>query len=222
MKKGKYLAPKKPVAKRWVKPLTVVLATVLTVGCIAGGTLAWLTAKTKSISNTFAVGNISLKLEETKEVTAGTDGNVKFVPGQTWEKDTTVTIEAGSEKCYLFLHIDETNNTLPNSSGEKVIQWNFNSEGWTALDGHAGYYYRTVDSSATDTSFKLISDDKLTVNANVTKNMKTQLDSTKPHLSFTAAAIQFDYLPDKNDDSSVNQMDAWELLPAEFKSTANP
>lgn len=215
MTKGKYSAPR----KRGAKSLAVILAAVLTVGCVAGGTLAWLTATTDPISNTFVVGNIELELEETKGISAGEGGEVKFVPGQTWEKDTTVTVKGGSEGCYLFLHIEEVDNTLPNSSEAKVIQWNFKSDGWTALEDHEGYYYRTVDHSESDANFKLIADDKLTVNPNVTKELVANM--RKPSLSFTAAAIQHGYLPDKNNDGIVNVMDAWELLPETFKSTAN-
>lgn len=216
MKKRKFPAFKKPVAKRWVKPLAVVLATVLMVGCAVDGTLAWLTAKTNSVSNTFAVGNIGLELKEGEVTTVGT---VIFVPGQTWTKDTTVTIEAGSEKCYLFLHIDEKNNTLSSSNSEKVIQWEFKNEGWTPLDDYNGYYYRIVDSSDEDASFMLIKDGKLTVNPDVTKGMKIMSYGVEPCLSFTAAAIQFDNLPDQNLDGEVDEKDAWELLPAEFKLT---
>lgn len=217
MTKGKYSAPR----KRGAKSLAVILAAVLTVGCVAGGTLAWLTATTDPISNTFVVGNIELELEETKGISAGEGGEVKFVPGQTWEKDTTVTVKGGSEGCYLFLHIEEVNNTLPDSSNEKVIQWTFQEEGWIALNGYEGYYYRTVNHSEDDDKFKLIADDELTVSPNVTKDMVAQLTGQKPSLRFTAAAIQRGYLPDKNNDGIVNEMDAWELLPETFKYTAN-
>lgn len=222
MKTGKYLAPKKSGKKRYAKPLAVIAAAALTVGCIAGSTLAWLTAKTNPISNTFSVGNIILRLEETHTIPPGADGNIKFVPGQSWKKDTTVIIEGGSEKCYLFIHIDEQNNTLPDPSTEKIIQWDFASEDWTPVPNHDGYYYRTVASAITDTRIKLIANDELTINENVTKEMKPQLDAARPHLSFTAAAIQFDHLPDKTGDGKVNEADAWELLPADFKPNASP
>ena len=42
------------------------LALVLVVGCAVGGTIAWLTAKTDPVVNTFTYGKINIALTETK------------------------------------------------------------------------------------------------------------------------------------------------------------
>ena len=41
------------------------LALVLVIGCVAGGTVAWLVAKTEPVVNTFTYGNINITLAET-------------------------------------------------------------------------------------------------------------------------------------------------------------
>ena len=51
------------------------LALVLVIGCVAGGTVAWLVAKTDPVVNTFTYGNINIALAET------TGTNYKVIPG---------------------------------------------------------------------------------------------------------------------------------------------
>ena len=80
------------------KKITLLLSLVLAVAMGIGGTLAWLTAKTEAVKNTFTVGNINITLTETTT-------NYKMVPGQTIAKDPKVTVKAGSEACWLFVKI---------------------------------------------------------------------------------------------------------------------
>lgn len=218
MRKGKHTASRRTVLG--IKSLALVSALAVTVGCIVGGTVAWLTAKTNTISNTFVVGDIQLSLSEENSITADSEGNILFVPGQSWTKDTKVTVKGGSEKCYLFIHVDEKNNKNSSLTG-KIIQWEFINDGWTQLTGQSGYYWRIVEKKSTDSDFYLIKDNRLTVNGNVTKDMVENLKANKPQISFTAAAIQFDHLPDKNNDGQINEKDAWELLPSGFKTTTD-
>lgn len=42
------------------------LALVLVVGCVAGGTVAWLVATTDTVTNTFTYGKIDITLTETE------------------------------------------------------------------------------------------------------------------------------------------------------------
>ena len=67
MKNGKYCNGKKSLN---MKPLAVLLALTLLVGCAIGGTIAWLTAQTGEVVNTFTVGDINIKLEETAKITS--------------------------------------------------------------------------------------------------------------------------------------------------------
>ena len=62
------------------KTIALVLACVICVGIGIGGTLAWLTATTDDVTNTFTTSDINITLAETKT-------DFKMVPGCTIEKD---------------------------------------------------------------------------------------------------------------------------------------
>lgn len=213
MKKGKYSTPRHSL--RGTGVLALMLALALAVGGITGGTIAWLTAKTPTISNTFVVGNIGLELTESSATTASKDENNIVVPGQTFTKDTKVTVKANSVKCYLFLRIDENHNVIPDKATKKIIDWEFDNDenGWTKL-GATSYYYLVVNPSTTDTTFKLVKGDKLTVNTELTKEQIDKI-TTNPTLSFSAAAVQFDAIPTTDD--VAHEQAAFNLLPADFK-----
>ncbi len=79
--------------------MAVALATIIAVMAVAGASLAWLTAETTEVKNTFAIGNITIDLTET---TSG----YKVVPGATDAKDPKVTVKATSENCYVYVTVE--------------------------------------------------------------------------------------------------------------------
>ena len=161
------------------KILVACLCVALAVLTIAGTTLAYLTSKTEAVVNTFTVGNIDITLAETTTT-------YKMVPGTTIAKDPKVTVEAGSEACWLFVKVEESTNL------DDFITYTIDSD-WTALTGVDGVYYREVDAATTDTSFNVLTGNQVTVKNTVTKPMMdaiTNGTTTKPTLSFTAYAIQ--------------------------------
>ena len=173
MKNGKY-TKRRGVA---TKVLVMTLALMLVVGLSVGGTLAWLTAKTNSVVNTFTVGNIDITLGETKS-------DFKMVPGATIAKDPVATVLAGSEDCYLFVKIEESENL------DNFITYTV-AEGWTELQ--TGVYYREVGAKAADQAFSVLANDQVTVKTDVTKDMMDAIENqqaTNPTLTFTAYAIQ--------------------------------
>lgn len=189
--------------------LALVLACVLCVCIGIGGTLAWLTANTDPVVNTFTVGDINISLAET------TGTNYHFVPGDKIAKDPKVTVTANSEACYLFIHVTDANNTITDANNNnKIINWAV-ATGWTAVDGHNGYWCREVAASNTDTTFAVLTDgittdDKdgsVTVSTEVTKAMVGGLTTSKPTITVTAAAVQKD---------NVSETDAWAKLPTSF------
>lgn len=214
MSNGKF-AKRKGIA---TKTMFMILAVVLIVGISVGGTLAWLTATTGPVTNTFTVGDINITLDET-----GATGNAKnytFVPGDKLAKDPTVTVTAGSESCYLFVKVVDVNNTIPTTdSAEKIIDWSIAS-GWTAVDGHDGYWYREVESSTTAQKFAVLADDAIpdddysgsvSVSTKVTKDMFTTLTTNPPQIIITAAAVQKDNI--------ATVADAFAELPSGFTTT---
>ena len=172
MRKGKY-------AKRGVatKTMVLVLAVMLIVGATIGGTIAWLQDTTDSVVNTFTYGDIDIDLAETTK-------DYKMIPGNTIAKDPTVTVKADSEECWLFVKIEESDNL------DDFISYTV-ADGWTALEGVDGVYYREVDADEADQTFAVLKDNKVTVLEDVTKTMVNGLtEETYPTLTFTAYAVQ--------------------------------
>ena len=161
------------------KTLALVLALTLLVAGVVGGTLAWLTDQTAEVKNTFTVGDINIGLTETT-------ADYKMVPGNTIAKDPTVTVKANSEACWLFVQVTKSENL------DTFISYDI-AEGWTALSGVDGVYYREVPASTADQTFSVLADDAVTVKSNVTKTMLETAKTDAPTLTFKAYAIQKDH-----------------------------
>ena len=180
------------------KAVVLLLVLVLLLGGVIGGTIAYLTDKTPTITNTFTSSDVSITL--TENVPA--NKTEKMVPGKVIPKDPTVTVSATSEDCYLFIKIDEGNGVAlaADATANDFISYSVDSQ-WTALDGVEGVYYIVVDTDAEkNVPFSVLADDQVLVLATVTKAMMNNLTAaTYPTLTFTAYAIQFDYLENVND-----------------------
>lgn len=161
------------------KALALVLALTLLVAGIVGGTLAWLTDQTAEVKNTFTVGDINISLTETT-------ADYKMVPGNTIAKDPTVTVKANSEACWLFVQVTESTDL------KDFITYAI-AEGWTALPGVDGVYYREVPTSAADQTFSVLAGDAVTVKSDVTRTMLETAKTDAPTLTFKAYAIQKDH-----------------------------
>ena len=64
------------------------VALTLIIGGIIGGSVAWLTAKTDAVVNTFTYGDINIELTETKPA----NKQAKIIPGVDIEKDPKVKL----------------------------------------------------------------------------------------------------------------------------------
>ena len=198
--------------------IIALIALTLIVGCVVGGTLAWLTATTVTVTNTFTVGDINIELTETG--TTDNQKNYDYIPGDVLAKDPKVTVEANSESAYIFLRVDVANNEVDDLT---VIQWAI-ANGWTYIvDGAEAdvvdftkngtyYFYRTYTATDTDTDYQVLAGGnygEVKVNGNVTKDqVDTILETNKPTLVFTAAAVQ-----SENIGGLAN---AWAAVPAGF------
>lgn len=164
------------------KTIAVVLALVLVICCAVGGVLAWLTDTTAPIKNTFTVGNVKIDLAESNNL------NLKMIPGKDIEKDPKVTVEAGSEACWLFVKVEKS--TVLDSYIDYTVD-----NGWTPLDGVNGVYYKEVDATtaANGAVYSVLTGDQVTVKDAVTQQMMDDLNvtgATQPTLTFTAYACQ--------------------------------
>lgn len=191
--------------KAWVS----LVAVVLVLCCAVGGTLAWLTAQSNNVVNTFTPSNISIGLEET------TGKDYKMIPGWTIDKNPKAWVKDGSEECYLFVKLVWANNTF--DTNKSYVSYT-PADGWTALDGEDGVYYREVnkagmskDKGATN-SFPILLNNKVTVSGDITSAMMTDFENgtaTKPTLTITAYASQL-Y---KNNTEKFTPAEAWANAP---------
>ena len=170
------------------KLVVAMLAVTLLIGCAIGGTVAWLTAKTDPVVNTFTYGDINIELTETKPA----NQQAKIIPGVNIEKDPKVTVKANSEACWLFVKVEEEGTFVTNKVTYSI------DNGWTKLIGVAGVdnvYYRVVDAVTTNTDYYVLKDNKVTVSNTLTKEDIKNI-TTDPTLTFTAYAVQKDAAPD--------------------------
>ncbi len=123
------------------KKLTMVAALVLVFALGVTGTLAYLTAESSEVKNTFTVGKVSISLAET------TGTSYKVVPGATQSKDPKITVASGSEKCYVYVAVE--NNLVIGS--DTVGTLNISTTDWTAVQKTGNktlYRYKDVVDAA--------------------------------------------------------------------------
>ncbi len=174
------------------------VAICLVVCSIVGGSIAWLMTKTDPVVNVFTYGDINITLTET------TGRTYKMLPGKVLDKDPVLTVKAGSENCWVFVKIDESEFEKLGDYIEYTV-----ADGWTALDGVPGVYYRTADLSDTDVAFYILKDNKVKVKDSVTKDMLEKLNANNyPKLTFTGYAVQ----RDENIDAIKTPAGAWSLI----------
>lgn len=156
-----------------------VVALVLVLCCAVGGTLAWLTDTTDPVTNTFTVGDIDIDLTESDHL------DLKMIPGRTITKDPKVTVKAGSEACWLFVKVERSANFADFLTCEMA-------DGWTALTGEDGVFWREVGAVTADTFFEVLKGNKVTVQNTVTKEMLQGVKeiAKRPTMTFTAYAVQ--------------------------------
>lgn len=175
------------------KQLSIIAIALLMLAFTTTGlTVAWITATTEPVTNTFVSGNINLTLTETD---TGIDSDSDFktnsyvmTPSAEITKDPKVTVAENSVDCWLFAKVDKSENfdTFLTSSM---------AAGWTTVPGKPGVYYREVAQAATAQEFSVLLNDKVTVKNDVTKPMLDALDADPAHtayptLTVTAYAVQ--------------------------------
>lgn len=191
------------------KILVACLCVALAVLTVAGTTLAYLTSKDE-VTNTFTVGNVAITLDEAKVNPDGSlvykentttpvdrvdNNSYKLMPGHKYIKDPTVHVDKDSEDCYLFVKVD---NGLADyeaatvENGYTKIADQITANGWTALTGVTGVYYRDYPATddATKKDFVVFNEFQMseTANENATKWAALK-DAT---IVVTAYAVQAD------------------------------
>ena len=168
--------------------LLTALAALLLVTLTIGGTMAWLVDDSEIVTNTFTPSDIEITLTET----VPENRTAKMVPGATIAKDPTVTVQSGSEPCFVFVKMTKENDF------DTYMTANINAANWEAVAGHNGWYvYKTADNNpavvnALNENQPLPSVlTNVTVNEDVTKEQMEAVEAgSEPKLNFIAYAVQ--------------------------------
>lgn len=181
--------------KKRTKALALVFCAVLLVTASVLGTMAYLTSQ-DSVENSFTIGNVKITLDEAKTTTDGqlvaNSPRVKaneyhLLPGHTYVKDPTVHVNATSENCWVFVKVE---NAISAYEGTTTIASQITTNGWTALTGQSGVYYKTwTKGSATD--LPVFGNFTIATNADTVSGWSS-ISATTTKVKVTAYAIQMD------------------------------
>ena len=184
------------------KGLALVLALTLLVVGIVAGTLAWLTATSDTVTNTFTTSDIKVELTETNET-------YKMIPGYDIHKDPKAKVLAGSEECFLFVKLEKSQNFNSFLTYEMADGWAQLTKDKNGSDITDLVYYRKVETADIGTAYSVLKGDKVTVKGAVTsKEMMNAIDAgtaAKPTLTVTAYASQLN----KNATTEFTVAEAW-------------
>lgn len=170
--------------------ILLTIAAILLVILGAEVTVAYLVSSSNKVENTFTVGSVGITLTET------TGTQYKLIPGATVAKDPTVTVIGGSESCWLFVQVEKIGDFDGFCSFEM-------DDGWAALAGHSGIYYRQVERSDQDTAFPVLKNNRILIHDSLTEELLNAL-AEYPTLKLTAYAAQSEGLETAHD--------AWHIL----------
>lgn len=190
--------------------LLTLACAVLLVSLSVGATLAYLTANTTVVKNTFVVGEgITIDLDEGRVYTDDDDltdhtlfgkhvdktkdrvekNEYKLIPNWIYDKDPTVYVEANSGECYLFVKVENGlagNDTIASIEADTNTIESQILQNWTKVTGAENVYYLTsgvVSTSADRQSFVVF-------NTFTTKNYESLTDAERAY--FASAAVTID------------------------------
>lgn len=174
------------------RTLALLCAVTMVIGIAVGGSLAWLMDSTTAVTNTFTTSDVDITLTEPEG--EKNDYEFQMVPGKSITKDPKVTVIADSLDSYIFVEITKSDNY------DQFLDSYAVATGWTAVgDSVSGVYYRQYTSSNSPVDYQILANNQVTVKSSVTKTMMENLpEETYPTLTFTAYAIQKDYLKDSS------------------------
>lgn len=199
------------------KALILTLCAVLLVAASMLGTMAYLTDN-KTVTNTFTVGQVKIKLDESK---ANTDGSLvegaervkansyKLLPGHTYNKDPMVTVLNGSEASYVkmtvtFSKADELDAIFAPNGADLINIFNgYDSANWiykgNTKDAAADtrtyefWYKETVDAPNGNVALDALFD-SITVPGTITNEQLATIEGMT--ITVNAYAIQADGFAD--------------------------
>lgn len=183
--------------KKINKVMALMMALTLLIGAAIGGTIAWLTATSNEVVNTFTTSDVGVGLDEDTQKDAGYQ--FKMIPGHYVDKDPKAWVTANSEDCYLFVKVTESENF------DTFMTYGIET-GWQELikGEKESVYYKIFDANSGNvkgTEYPILAGNKVNIQPSVTKEMMGALiaddpstttvnESNYPTLTFKAYAIQ--------------------------------
>lgn len=123
------------------KILALCLVVVLAVTAVTGATLAYFT-DTKSATNTFTVGNVTIELTEPEWEKTGKNEAKEAYPGEPLAKDPTVE-NKGENPCFVRIHVSNLDQF---GTGDMMITYRTDFKDGKLGDGwekYGDYFYYT-------------------------------------------------------------------------------
>lgn len=176
-----------------LKALGLFGCAILLVAVSIAGTLAFMT-DTKTVTNTFTVGNVTITMNETPVDPYGvaqsgdrvTANEYKLVPNHTYVKDPTIHVDDNSETCWLFVKVVNGISGIE-ATGNTTIAAQMDAKGWDLIDSTNNVYaYETKAVAGTDV---VVFENFVIANGVTNEQLKTYEGKT---VVVTAYAIQAD------------------------------
>jgi len=204
--------------------ITMLLSLALVAIIGTGATLAYLSANSNKVTNTFTVGTgyddeenglyvdeheIDVNDVATAALTRVGNTYDEILPGDTVSKDPTVHFTVGPDS-YIFVKVTGMSEATINTPAEDVFTYLGSTLGatWEKIDGTSGpngvYVYQVSGNykvAANDSLVPLFTDVQLNGNVNVAQFNALKDNGTVKGISditIQAAAVQFDNVTDKD------------------------
>ena len=199
-----------------MKKFAMIAVCAMLLVCVTiGATVAYLTSN-DTVTNTFTVGNVAIKLDEAK---VGTDGKAltgdeaervkensyKLLPGHTYDKDPMVTVLAGSEPSYIKMTVTFSKASAldaifaPTGADLTSIFHGYDADNWIAKGNtkdatadtrtYEFWYKKTVDAPNGDVALDALFD-SITVPGEITGEQLATIQGMT--ITVNAYAIQAD------------------------------
>lgn len=175
------------------KSIALLLALVLLVGCVAGGTIAWLVTQTAPVTNTFVAGKIgTLTLKEDNETNASGKEYI-VTPGEAISKDPKVRFSGATVDAYVFVEIQGNGWTYADGTYQTAdgnLSFAIDTTVWKPVAGQTGVFYQEVAARGEIAGVEVIKDSTITVKNSINAENIETIVSAAQTLSFKAYAIQ--------------------------------
>lgn len=201
--------------------ITMLVALTLFAVVGVGATLAYLSSTTETLTNTFTVGSgISIKQDETN-VTPTDDDNgprtekgndyTDIHPGDVLVKDPTVTVEANSTECYVFMQVTGADELVAKSftfGGYDPDKWilvdeDGNDDPTTELKNGTYRYFETVKKNETEAQTLAPLFETVTYDSGV-----DELATDLPDVTIKSCAVQAANMGDETTSAEVAAFEA--------------